>query len=179
MTRRFNGFKISYTACIGRMVGNNYDTQGVGSLTRASIAELTPTQLQSLFAPSGLFADMDSWFRSSFEMKACGIKTNGMYEWIMSSMREMGNLMSVEHVDRGPSLLKPFVLGRQDSVINKDFWAITQGQAVSAYTAAVTGPLTSGDLYRQRRPIDRPGYPGREPLWPDALQSVVSVHRPD
>lgn len=128
------------------VVGNNYDTQGAQSLTRSSIAELTPAQLQTLFAPSGLFADMDSWFRTSFEMKACGIKTNGMYEWIMSSMRQMGDLMSIEKVDRGPSLLKPFVLGRQDSVINKDFWAITTGFAVSGYTATVTGPLTAGDL---------------------------------
>jgi hypothetical protein len=126
------------------VVSNNYDT--CGTITRASIAHLTPTQLESLFKQSGLFADMDAWFRTSFEMKACGTKTNGMYDWVMSSQRNMRSLLSYEKIDKGPSLLHPFVLGRQDSVINKDFWAITQGQAKSAYTAGVTGPLTSDDL---------------------------------
>ncbi len=126
------------------VVSNNFDTHG--TITRASVAHLTPSQLEDLFRPNGLFADMDSWFRTQFEMKACGIKINGMYDWIMSGMRNMGNLLSYEKVDRGPSLLKPFIMGRQDSVVNKEYWAITQGQAVSGYTAGVTGPLTSGDL---------------------------------
>lgn len=123
-------------------ISNNYDT--CGTITRASVAHLTPAQLESLFKPGGLFADMDAWFRTSFEMKACGTKTNGMYDWLMSSQKGMGHLVNKTQIDRGPSLLQPFVLGRQDSVINNDFWAITQGQANSAYTAEVTGPLTAG-----------------------------------
>jgi len=126
------------------VVSNNFDTHG--TITRASVAHLTPTDLEALFRPNGLFADMDSWFRTAFEMKACGIKTNGFYDWIMSSQRNIGQLLSYEKVDRGPSLLKPFVLGRQDSVVNKDYWAITTGGANSGYTATVTGPLTVGDL---------------------------------
>lgn len=132
------------------IVRNNYDTQGVGSMTRASVAQLTPTQLEALFKPSGLFADMDAWFRASFEMKACGIKTNGLYEWLMSSYRPMGNLLNAEKIDRGPSLLMPFVLARQDSIINKDYWAITNGWSVTTYDGLnsdlTTYPLTNADL---------------------------------
>jgi len=123
-------------------VSNNYDT--CGTITRADVAHLTPDQLEDLFKPSGKFADMDAWFRTAFEMAACGTKRNGMYDWLMSSQRNVGNLVNVEKVDRGPSLLHPFILGRQDSVINKDFWAITNGWANSAYTASTTGPLTAG-----------------------------------
>jgi hypothetical protein len=126
------------------VVSNNFDTHG--TITRASIEHLTPTQLEALFRPSGLFADMDAWFRTAFEMKACGTKVNGMYDWLMSSQKQVGNLLNTEKVDRGPSLLIPFILGRQDSVINTEYWAITQGQAQSAYTATVTGPLTTDDL---------------------------------
>lgn len=122
-------------------IGNSYDT--CGTITRASMAHLTPTQLEALFKPDGLFADMDAWFRTSFEMKACGTKTNGMYEWLMSSQKNMGALVNKTQIDRGPSLLQPFVLGRQDSVINNDFWAITNGWANSAYTGESTGPLTA------------------------------------
>jgi len=84
-------------------VSNNYIT--CGTITRASVAHLTPTQLESLFKPSGLFADMDAWFRTSFEMKACGTRVNGLYDWLMSSQRGMGNLLDKTSIDRGPSLL--------------------------------------------------------------------------
>jgi hypothetical protein len=122
--------------------GNSYDT--CGTLTRSDVAHLTPTQLRDLFTVGGLFADMDAWFRTQVEMKACGIKTNGMFEWIMSGAdRGMGKLLNVQNVQKGPGLLYPFILGKQNSVINTDFWAITLGSANSAYTAAVTGPLTT------------------------------------
>lgn len=135
------------------VVSNNFDTHG--TITRASVAQLTPAQLEQLFKPSGLFADMDSWWRTQFEMKACGTKTNGLYDWLMSSQRDMSSLLSTEKMDRGPSLLKPFIMGKQDSVVNKDFWAITTGIAKSGYTGNTSngaigtntaGPLTTADL---------------------------------
>lgn len=125
------------------VVSNNFDTHG--TITRASVAHLTPAQLESLFRPGGLFADMDDALRTAFEMKACGTVVNGMYDWVMSSQRYMGNLLNPEKVDKGPTLLRPYVLGRQDSVINKEFWAISTGYANSAYTALVTGPLSVAD----------------------------------
>lgn len=129
------------------VISNNFDTHG--TITRSSVEHLTPSQLIDLFKPGGKFADMTDWFRTSFEMKACGTRTNGIYDWLMSSARNVGpsgaNLLNYEKLDRGGSLLKPFIMGRQDSVINKDFWAITNGWANSAYTEAVTGPLTTAD----------------------------------
>lgn len=125
-------------------VNNNFDT--TGTVTRATVAHLTPSQLEDLFKPSGLFADMDAWFQTAFEMQMCGVKRNGLYDWLMSSARQMGQLVHSQPVDRGPSLLFPFVLARQDSIINDEYWAITQGQANSAYTAGVTGPLTAPQL---------------------------------
>src|SRR6185295_5657436 len=86
-------------------ISNNYDT--CGTITRASIAHLTPTQLESLFKPGGLFADMDAWFRTSFEMQACGTRTNGMYEWLMSSNKQMGHLVNTRKVEKGPGLVEP------------------------------------------------------------------------
>ena len=122
---------------------NNYDT--VGTITLASIATLTPTQLETLFKPGGLYADMDAWFKTSFEMQACGIKSNGLYDWLMSSRKDVKSLVSTQKMDRGPGLLFPFVLARQDSFVNLDYFALSSGWANSAYTAAVTGPLTVAD----------------------------------
>jgi hypothetical protein len=123
---------------------NNYDT--CGTITRSSMAYLTPAQLESLFTVGGLFADLDAWFKTAIEMKACGTKTYGMYDWIMSGAdRTKGRtLLSVQKTSRGPSLMFPFILGRQDSVINTDFFAITTGGLVGAYAAS--GNLTTDDL---------------------------------
>ncbi len=123
------------------VVSNTYDT--CGTFTRASINPLTPTQLQNLFKQDGLWADMDSFFRTQFEMKACGTRTVGLYDWLMSSTKPMGKLVNTVKVDKSPSLIQPFVLARQKSVINTDFWAITTGYAHGSYTAETTGPLTS------------------------------------
>src|SRR5438552_2983277 len=59
------------------VVSNNFETSG--TITRSSIAHLTPADLENLFRPGGLFADMQAWFQTSFEMQACGVKINGMY----------------------------------------------------------------------------------------------------
>lgn len=125
---------------------NNYDT--CGTITRSSIDYLTPSDLESLFAPGGLFADLDAWFMTSLEMKACGTKVNGMFEWIMSGADRGGKkkLLNIQKKEKNPSFLFPFILGMQESVLNTEYWAISTGQAQSAYVAESTGPLTSDEL---------------------------------
>jgi hypothetical protein len=125
---------------------NNYDTSG--TITRSSIDYLTPSDLESLFAPGSVFADLEAWFKTSIEMKACGTKTNGMYDWIMSGAdrSRMKGLLHVQKKEKNPSYLFPFILGLQESVINTDYWYISTGYANSAYTAEVTGPFVSAEL---------------------------------
>lgn len=123
---------------------NNYDT--CGTITRANIAYLTPTQLQDLFSVGGLWAEIDAWFKTAIEMKACGTRTYSMYDWIMSSARrDQSVMLQTIKKTSSVSLLQPFIFGKQASVINTDYWAISAGYANSAYTAAVTGPLSAGD----------------------------------
>lgn len=140
------------TACTV-VVGNNFDTHG--TVTRATVEHLTPDGVLTAFKPGGKFADMDQWFRTQMEMKACGTKINGLYEWLMSSQRDVRSLLTMDKVDRGPGLLRPFILGRQDSVINNEYWVITGGVANSGYTpdapttaigTTTAGPLTTADL---------------------------------
>lgn len=124
---------------------NNYDT--CGSATRAQIAYLKPADLEAMFTAGGLFAELDAWFKTAIEMKACGTKTYALYDWIMGSARRgQGNLLGRTPVSNTVSLLHPFILGKQSSVINTDFWVISTGYANSGYTAEVTGPLDAEDL---------------------------------
>lgn len=119
-------------------IGNTYDTHG--TITQANIVNLTPAQVDSLFKPGGVYADMDASFRTSFEMKACGTRIQPMYEWLRSSYRSVGSLLQAEKMDRGPGLLRPFIMARQDSVINKEFWVITAGYDEGTYKGANADP---------------------------------------
>lgn len=132
-----------FTSQCSPVISSNYDT--TGTVTRSTINHLSASDLRNLFAPDGLFADLDAWFFHSIEMKACGIKRNTWYDWIManSDMTKGRAALSGTKTMRGGSLLHPFIFGRQMSVTNKEHWAVSTGWANSAYTALTTGPLSS------------------------------------
>lgn len=135
---RLNVTPFQDTPC-SVVINNTYDTHG--TITRASFNPLTPSQLEALFKPSGIFAEMDDWFRTAFQMKACGTKVNSLYDWITSSARtDVKGLLDKVKLDKGPTLLKPFIMARQDSIINNDFWVISGGVAQSGYTPDSANP---------------------------------------
>jgi hypothetical protein len=122
-----------FVAACSPVISSNYDT--CGTVTKASISHLNVSQLTALFAPGGLFADLDAWFKHSVEMKACGTKRYALYDWIMAnSDREAyrGAVTGVKGV-KVPSLIQPFVFGRQETVVNRDHWKVTNGWTKSAY----------------------------------------------
>lgn len=144
------------TAC-AVVVDNSYDT--CGTITRASIGHLTPADLEALFVTGGLFNDLDALFNHAINMKACGTKVNGLYDWIMSGsdrVRMKGALMDPVRVSGLGSMVQPFILAKQDSVFNNEFWVVSGGASNSAYTPDVAaaaigtttitqGPLTTAD----------------------------------
>lgn len=127
------------------VISNNYDTQG--TLTRAKLLPATYAQIKSLFTDGTQWYETQSYLQTQFEMNACGIKRGGFYEWIMSSNKPgLSKLLDKQSRDRGPSFIRPFILGRQKSIVNPDHWAITDGFLSSNYVAGSTGPLTSAQL---------------------------------
>ena len=122
-----------------------------GSLTRAEVNHLTAEQLDAIFKPDGLFADLDAWFKHQIEMKACGVRRYALYDWIMANADRTLYRSAVSpgiKAVKGPSLIQPFIKGRQEGPINADHFKIVTGFACSAYTPAgpgETGPLTADD----------------------------------
>ena len=140
-----------YLAPCSPVIDSNFDT--CGALTLASIDHLSVTDLNSLFTLGGLYADLDAWFRHSFEMKACGTRTFAWYDWIMansdrSSYREAYNnaLRPGATVVKGPSLLHPWVMGRQESVVNRDHWKIEDGIDAAGYGAGAAGAQAIAEM---------------------------------
>jgi len=128
------------------VISSNYET--CGTVTRATINHLTVSQLEALFAPDGLFADLDAWFFHSIEMKACGVRRYVLYDWIMANADRTNfrSAMSGTKAVKSPSLLHPFILARQETVVNRGHYKLTNGWAVASYTGEVTGPLTAAQI---------------------------------
>lgn len=139
-----------FTTACGVAISNNYDTKG--SLTLANIATLTEAEIKAVFTDGTKYNEMNSLLRTQFEMRACGVQRYGMYDWLMSSAKTgMGKLISVQSMDRGPSLVRPYIMGRQMSIVNTDFWTISAGYAYNDGTYAAgqgtaSYPLTTAQL---------------------------------
>lgn len=141
------------------VISSNYDT--CGTVSRATINHLDLDQLEDLFAPDGLFADLDAWFMHSLEMKACGVKRFALYDWIMANAdRETYRAaLGKTPVAKSKSLLHPFILGMTESVVNRDHWKITAGYSTGAYTASngtdgnASFPLSDAQLALATTPV--------------------------
>ncbi len=122
-------------------ISNSYDS--CGTITRADIKYATPTGLASIFQDGeGTWRDMESLLATQLELKACGIKVSGIYDWLMSSAKGMGKQVNVRKVKGTDSILEPFILANQKSVINTEYWAISAGW--TADDGAYTGSLAAG-----------------------------------
>lgn len=140
ITNRNINISDRFAAQCTAVIDSNYDT--AGSITRASINGLTKNQLDALFTPAGLFADLTAWFRHSVEMRACGVERFALYDWIMANADRTNfraALFPGIKAVKGPSLLQPFIMAKQMSIINRDHWQITQGGNLTAPTASTVG----------------------------------------
>ena len=128
-------------------ISNSYDS--CGTITRANIAYATPEGLLGIFKGTDSlggssvtqYRDMQSLMTTNLELKACGTKTYGLYDWLMSSARPVGALVNQKKIQGTDSIMEPFVLAAQKSIINSDFWAVTHGFTAANYTthASTTG----------------------------------------
>lgn len=117
-------------------ISNNYDS--CGTITRSNIAYATPDGLLSIFKSNDDYRDMQSLMTTNMELKACGTKTYGLYDWLMSSARPVGSLINQKKIQGTDSIMEPFILASQKSIINDDFWAVLENVAAGSYTTNST-----------------------------------------
>lgn len=133
-------------------VSNTYDT--CGTLTRAALTPLGTDAIRALYinADTGTYNEMTASLRSQVEIQMCGVKRNTMADLLASMMIPKRDFVRPEKIDRGPSLIAPFIMARQLSQVNDEDWSISAGWKTAAgapyntgtvYTANTTGPLTS------------------------------------
>ena len=112
-------------------IWNNYDT--CGSMTRADVGLAESGDLDAIFTQTDTannlgnfdrYRDMESLLVTQLELKACGGRQYGMYDWLMSGAKSMGKGITKRNVAGGASEIEPFILAAQKDVIKDDYWLV-------------------------------------------------------
>jgi hypothetical protein len=104
-------------------IGNNINE--CGAVTLCDVITAESDELTTIFTDgSGNYRDLRALLATQFEIKACGAKQNGLYDFLMSNKRMLGNKKIVTPLGPGNSEIAPFVMANQQSVINSEFWSV-------------------------------------------------------
>lgn len=103
-------------------IGNNINECGAVTLCNVITAEAD--ELASIFTDGTDFRDLRALLATQFEIKACGSKVNGLYDFLMSNKRMMNKRIRINPLGPGNSDIDPFVMAHQRSVINTEYWSV-------------------------------------------------------
>lgn len=113
-------------------IWNNYDT--CGTMTRADVGVAEAGDLDGIFTSTAAnemgkntarYRDMESLLVTQMELKTCGGRQFGMYDWLMSGAKSMGANLTERKISGGASEIEPFILAAQKDVIKDDYWLVT------------------------------------------------------
>jgi len=105
-------------------IGNNINE--CGAVTTCDVLTAEADELAAIFTDGSDFRDLKALLATQFEIKACGAKTNGLYDFLMSNKRLMNKPIKPNSLGPGNSEVDPFVLAYQRSVINAEYWSVVQ-----------------------------------------------------
>lgn len=104
-------------------IGNNINA--CGAVTLCDVVTAQSGDLVNIFTDgSGNFRDLHALLATQFEIKACGAKQNGLYDFLMSNKKMVGQKKIVTPLGPGNSEIAPFIMGHQHSVINAEYWSL-------------------------------------------------------
>lgn len=104
-------------------IGNNIAS--CGAVTLCDIITAESDELTSIFTDGeGHYRDLRALLATQFEIKACGARQNGLYDFLMSNKKMMGNRKFVRQLSPGNSEIDPFIMASQQSVMNTEYWSV-------------------------------------------------------
>jgi len=140
-----------FTRC-SPAIGNSLSS--CGSVTKCDVISATPADLTTIFTDGeGKFRDIQSLLGIQFEMKACGAKTNGLFELLMSGKKSMGPFLRKVPTKGSDSVIEPFIMAGQKSVINDEYWSVV--------TTTGTNPVSAHVRSRNNVALDVSWFPQR------------------
>lgn len=111
-----------FSKCLPAIGNNNNEC---GAVTLCDVITAQSDELVNIFTDgSGKYRDMHALLATQFEIKACGAKTNGLYDFLMSNKKMVGQKKIVTPLGPGNSEISPFIMAHQHSVINAEYWSL-------------------------------------------------------
>lgn len=108
-------------------IGTNIAT--CGTLTACDIVTATADTLDDIFMSGGDYRNMQSLLVTQFEIKACGTKANGLFDFLMANKKDFSKRLIKVPLDdyQTPHRVEPFVMAARQSVINQEYWEFDNG----------------------------------------------------
>ena len=104
-------------------IGNNVNECGAVTLCNVITAE--SDELTSIFTDgSGNFRDLHALLATQFEIKACGARTNGLFDFLMSNKKLVKHKLNYVNFGPGNAAIEPFIMAEQQSVMNTEYWSV-------------------------------------------------------
>jgi hypothetical protein len=100
-----------------------------GSVGLCNAIPLEVGDLTAVYMNGANYRVMGGLLEHDFEIKMCGAVQNGLYDFIMSNKVNMGKKINYRRIDDGLKELEPFVMARQFSPINDEYWSVNFGEA--------------------------------------------------
>lgn len=97
-----------------------------GGLTKCQISTATPAILEEIFKEGSQYRDMQSLIATQFEIKSCGARTNGLYDFLMANKKMMRDRMVKIPTGVGTTTIEPFIMADQKSVIKDEYWTVAR-----------------------------------------------------
>lgn len=115
--------------------------QECGSVTLCNAIPMTLAQLQSSYTSSGNYLVMESLLKHDMEIKMCSAKQNGLYDFLMANKVNVSHKIQSQRMNSGLIRIAPFILARQYTNINNEYWDVSNGTVNGAYWQVdVTSP---------------------------------------
>jgi len=111
------------------------DTARCDAVTGLDISATTPSDLTSIYKDSTTWNIIGALLEADFVGNACQIRTNGMFDLIQATKRNLGTKkLSVNKINNGLAELMPFIKMLRKGPINNEYWTATGGASDSSET---------------------------------------------
>jgi hypothetical protein len=98
-----------------------------GSVTVCNAKSITSEELTEAYMRSNEFRVMEALFHHDMEIKMCEAVQEGLYEFFMANKVNLSNRITSRRVNSGLIEIAPFILARQYSPINNEYWEVYSG----------------------------------------------------
>lgn len=105
-----------------------------GTVTLCDAKPLTVDQLNTIFKDQNYYRVMHGLLFHDIEIGMCEARQYGLYEFLMSNRVNLSRKLNTRRVNSGLIQIAPFILARQYSAINNEYWRAYNGQADTSKT---------------------------------------------